>query len=48
MTVERNFVIEEVRDLDAAWEEITALFLELYEYSWTWSATRTSCTWYRT
>ena len=33
MTPEPAFVIEEVHDLDAVWEELTALFYEFTEYS---------------
>jgi GNAT superfamily N-acetyltransferase len=33
---ERNFIIEEVTDLDSAWPEIKALFLQLVEYHEPW------------
>jgi GNAT superfamily N-acetyltransferase len=33
MTEDRNFVIEDVRDLDAVWSELIVLYLESEDYS---------------
>lgn len=45
MSAERGFVIEEVRDLDSAWAELTELFTELNDHHAPWLPRRLRDDW---